>query len=98
MNYDAYITGFYDPTSPINQIEPEPEEEMTFTEKLENELNKDYFNELLRDFRYTAIQIQATWKRIQEIEQNSSLLPIDSDEQQEIIQLKKKLTKLIDML
>jgi len=98
MNYDAYITGFYDPTSPINQIEPEPEEEMTFTEKLENELNKDYFNELLRGFRYTAIQISATWKRISELEQNSSLLPNDSDEQQEIIMLKKKLTKFIDTL
>lgn len=98
MNYDAYITGYYDPTSPINQIEPEPEEEMTFTEKLENELNKDYFKELLRDFRYTAMQISATWKRIQEIEQNNSLLPIDSDEQQEIIKLKKKLTKFIETL
>jgi hypothetical protein len=98
MNYDAYITGYYDPTSPINQIEPEPEEEMTFTEKLENELNKDYFKELLRDFRYTAMQIASVWKRIQEIEQNSSLLPIDSDEQQELIKLKKKLTKFIDTL
>lgn len=98
MNYDAYITGFYDPISPINQIEPEPEEEVTFTEKLENELNKYYFNELLRDFRYAATQIQATWKRIQEIEQNISLLPIDSDEQQEIIKLKKKLTKFIEIL
>jgi hypothetical protein len=98
MNYDAYITGYYDPTSPINQIEPEPEEEMTFTEKLENELNKDYFNELLRDFRQTAMQIHTTWKRIQEIEQNNSLLPIDSDEQQEIIKLKKELTKFIDTL
>jgi len=98
MNYDAYITGFYDPTSPINQLDPEPDEEMTFTEKLENELNKDYFNELLRGFRYTAIQISVTWNRISELEQNSSLLPNDSDEQQEIIELKKKLTKLIDML
>lgn len=98
MTYDAYITGFYDPTSPMNQIEPEPEEEMTFTEKLENELNKDYFKELLRDFRYTAMQIASVWKRIQEIEQNSSLLPIDSDEQQEIVKLKKKLTKFIDTL
>lgn len=98
MNYDAYITGFYDPTSPINQLDPKPEEEMTFTEKLEHELNKDYFNELLRDFRYTAIQISATWKRIAELEQNSSLLPNDSDEQQEIIELKKKLTKFIEIL
>lgn len=98
MNYDAYITGYYDPTSPINQIEPEPEEEMTFTEKLENELNKDYFKELLRDFIYTAMQIASVWKRIQEIEQNSSLLPTDSDEQQELIKLKKKLTKFIDTL
>jgi len=98
MNYDAYITGFYDPTSPMNQIEPEPEEEMTFTDKLENELNKDYFKEFLRDFRYTAIQISATWKRIQELEQNNSLLPKDSDEQQEIIRLKKELTKFIDIL
>jgi len=98
MTYDAYITGFYDPTSPMNQIEPEPEEEMTFTEKLENELNKDYFKELLRDFRCTAKQITATWKRIQEIEQNSSLLPIDSDEQQEMIRLKKELTKFIETL
>ncbi len=98
MNYDAYITGFYDPTSPINQLDPEPEEEMTFTEKLYNELNKDYFNELLRDFRSTAIQISATWKRISEIEQNNSLLPNDSDEDQEIIELKKKLTKFIEIL
>lgn len=98
MNYDAYITGYYDPTSPMNQIEPGPDEEMTFTEKLENELNKDYFNELLREFRYTTIQITETWKRIQEIEQNNSLLPIDSDEQQEIVKLKKKLTKFIDTL
>ena len=98
MNYDAYITGYYDPTSPMNQIEQGSDEEMTFTEKLENELNKDYFNELLREFRYTAIQITATWKRIQEIDQNNSLLPIDSDEQQEIIKLKKELTKFIDTL
>lgn len=98
MTYDAYITGFYDPTSPINQIEPEPEEEMTFTEQLENELNKDYFKDLLREFRCTATQIAATWKRISEIEQNNSLLPIDSDEQQEIIKLKKELTKFIDAL
>jgi len=98
MNYDAYITGYYDPTSPINQIEPEPEEEMTFTEKLKNELNKDHYKDFLSSIEETAIQIGLTWKRIHELEQNNSLLPKDSDEEQEIIQLKKKLTKLIDML
>lgn len=97
-NYDAYITGFYDPTSPINQIEEEPTEPHTYTEFLENELEAMYFESFFKDFKDTVNQIHLSWKRIAEIEQNNSLLPFDSDEQQELILLKKKLTLLIEML
>ena len=55
-------------------------------------------NFFLSDYKDTAITIHQTWKRIAEIEQNQRLLPFDSDEQQEIIQLKNKLTKLINSL
>lgn len=96
-NYDDYITGLYDPTSPINQPEIEAEK-LTHTEFLENELNQTYFKDFLSDYKDTVRQIYQSNKRIAEIEENQSLLPFDSDEQQELIQLKKKLTKLIDLL
>ena len=96
-NYDNYITGLYDSDSPMNQPEAEAEK-VTYTEFLENELNQTYFKGFLSDYKDTVKQIYQTNKRIAEIEQNQRLLPFDSDEQQEIIQLKKKLTTLIELL
>ena len=96
-NYDNYITGLYDSDSPMNQPEAEAEK-VTHTEFLENELNQTYFKDFLRDYKDTVITIHQTWKRVLEIEENQRLLPFDSDEQQEIIQLKKKLTTLIEIL
>ena len=96
-NYDNYITGIYDSNSPMNKPETEAEK-VTYTEFLENELNKTYFKNFLSDYKDTVTTIHQTWKRILEIEQNQRLLPFDSDEQQEIIQLKKKLTVLIELL
>ena len=96
-NYDNYITGLYDSDSPMNQPEAEAKK-VTHTEFLENELNQTYFKDFLSDYKDTVKQIHQTWKRIAEIEQNQRLLPFDSDEQQELIPLKKKLTKLIDLL
>jgi hypothetical protein len=65
---------------------------------LENELNQTYFKDFLSDYKDTVKQIYQTNKRIAEIEENQRLLPVDSDEQQEIIHLKDKLTKLIALL
>ena len=96
-NYDNYITGIYDSDSPMNQPEAEAEK-VTYTEFLENELNQTYFKDFLSDYKDTVITIHQTWKRVLEIEENQRLLPFDSDEQQELIQLKKKLTVLIDLL
>ena len=96
-NYDNYITGLYDSDSPMNQPEAEAEK-VTYTEFLENELNQTYFKDFLSDYKDTVKQIYQTNKRIAEIEENQRLLPFDSDEQQEIIQLKKKLTTLIEIL
>ena len=96
-NYDNYITGLYDSDSPMNQPEAEAEK-VTHTEFLENELNQTYFKDFLSDYKDTVITIHQTWKRVLEIEENQRLLPFDSDEQQELITLKKKLTVLIDLL
>lgn len=96
-NYDNYITGLYDSDSPMNQPEIEAEK-VTVTEFLENELNQTYFKDFLSDYKDTVKQIYQTNKRIAEIEENQRLLPVDSDEQQEIIHLKDKLNKLIDWL
>ena len=96
-NYDNYITGLYDSDSPMNQPEAEAEK-VTYTEFLENELNQTYFKDFLSDYKDTVITIHQTWKRIAEIEENQRLLPFDSDEQQELIQIKNKLTVLIDLL
>ena len=96
-NYDNYITGLYDSDSPMNQPETEAEK-VTHTEFLENELNQTYFKDFLSDYKDTVKQIYQTNKRIAEIEENQRLLPVDSDEQQEIIHLKDKLTKLISLL
>ena len=96
-NYDNYITGLYDSDSPMNQPEAESEK-VTYTEFLENELSQTYFKAFLSDYKDTAITIYQTWKRVAEIEQNQRLLPFDSDEQQELIHLKDKLTKSIALL
>ena len=96
-NYDNYITGIYDSNSPMNQPEAEAEK-VTHTEFLENELNQTYFKDFLSNYKDTVKQIYQTWKRVREIEENQRLLPFDSDEQQELIQLKDKLTKLISLL
>jgi len=96
-NYDNYITGLYDSDSPMNQPEAEAEK-VTYTEFLENELNQTYFKDFLSDYKDTVITIYQTWKRVLEIEENQRLLPFDSDEQQELIQIKDKLTKLIKLL
>ena len=96
-NYDNYITGLYDSDSPMNQPETEAEK-VTYTEFLENELNQTYFKAFLSDYKDTVITIYQTWKRVREIEENQRLLPFDSDEQQELIKLKKKLTTSIELL
>ncbi len=96
-DYDNQVLGVGNSMHPANQPEAETEK-VTYTEFLENELNQTYFKDFLSDYKDTAITIHQTWKRIAEIEENQRLLPFDSDEQQELIQLKKKLTTLIDLL
>ena len=96
-DYDNQVLGVGNSMHPANQPEAEAEK-VTHTEFLENELNQTYFKDFLSDYKDTAITIHQTWKRIAEIEENQRLLPFDSDEQQELIQLKKKLTVLIDLL
>lgn len=96
-NYDDIVLGVLNPMHPANEKE-EPTEPHTYTEFLENELNADYFKDFFKDFKDTINQIYQSWKRIAEIEQNNSLLPFNSDEQQELILLKKKLTLLIELL
>ena len=96
-DYDNQVLGVGHSMHPANQPETEAEK-VTHTEFLENELNQTYFKDFLSDYKDTAITIHQTWKRIAEIEENQRLLPFDSDEQQEIIQIKKKLTTLIDLL
>ena len=96
-NYDNQVLGVGHSMHPANQPEAEAEK-VTYTEFLENELNQTYFKDFLSDYKDTAITIHQTWKRIAEIEENQSLLPFDSDEQQELIQLKKKLTDFISLL
>ena len=96
-DYDNQVLGVGNSMHPANQPETEAEK-VTHTEFLENELNQTYFKDFLSDYKDTVITIHQTWKRIAEIEENQHLLPFDSDEQQEIIQLKAKLTKLISIL
>ena len=96
-NYDNQVLGVGNSMHPANQPEAEAEK-VTHTEFLENELNQTYFKDFLSDYKDTVITIHQTWKRVLEIEENQRLLPFDSDEQQELIQIKDKLTKLIDLL
>ena len=96
-NYDNQVLGVGNSMHPANKPETEAEK-VTYTEFLENELNKTYFKDFLSDYKDTVITIHQTWKRIAEIEENQRLLPFDSDEQQELITRKKKLTVLIDLL
>ena len=96
-NYDNQVLGVGNSMHPANQPEAEAEK-VTYTEFLENELNQTYFKDFLSDYKDTAITIYQTWKRVLEIEENQRLLPFDSDEQQELIPLKKKLTVLIRLL
>ena len=96
-NYDNQVLGVGHSMHPANQPETEAEK-VTRTDFLENELNQTYFKDFLSDYKDTVITIHQTWKRVLEIEENQRLLPFNSDEQQEIIQIKKKLTVLIDLL
>ena len=96
-DYDNQVLGVGNSMHPANQPEAEAEK-VTYTEFLENELNKNYFKDFLSDYKDTVTTIHQTWKRVLEIEENQRLLPFDSDEQQELIPLKKKLTVLIDLL
>ena len=96
-DYDNQVLGVGNSMHPANQPETEAEK-VTHTDFLENELNQTYFKDFLSDYKDTVITIYQTWKRVLEIEENQRLLPFDSDEQQELIQLKKKLTVLIDLL
>ena len=96
-DYDNQVLGVGHSMHPANQPETEAEK-VTYTEFLENELNQTYFKDFLSDYKDTVITIHQTWKRVLEIEENQRLLPFNSDEQQELIQLKKKLTTLIDLL
>ena len=85
--YDNQVLGVGNSMHPANQPEAEAEK-VTHTEFLENELNQTYFKDFLSDYKDTVTTIHQTWKRIAEIEEN----------QQELIQLKKKLTTLIELL
>ena len=96
-DYDNQVLGVGNSMHPANQPEAEAKK-VTHTEFLENELNQTYFKDFLIDYKDTVITIHQTWKRVLEIEQNQLLLPFDSDEQQELIHLKDKLTKSIDLL
>ena len=96
-DYDNQVLGVGHSMHPANQPEAEVEK-VTHTEFLENELNQTYFKDFLSDYKDTVITIHQTWKRVLEIEENQRLLPFDSDEQQELIKLKKKLTVLIELL
>ena len=96
-NYDNQVLGVGNSMHPANKPEKEAEK-VTHTEFLEKELNQTYFKDFLSDYKDTVITIHQTWKRIAEIEENQRLLPFNSDEQQELIQLKKKLTTLIEIL
>ena len=96
-DYDNQLLALGNSMHPANQPETEAEK-VTHTEFLENELNQTYFKNFLSDYKDTVKQIYQTNKRINEIEENQRLLPFDSDEQQELITLKKKLTVLIDLL
>ena len=96
-NYDNQVLGVGNSQHPANQPETEAEK-VTHTEFLENELNQTYFKDFLSDYKDTVITIHQTWKRVLEIEENQRLLPFNSDEQHDLIQLKKKLTVLIDLL
>ena len=96
-NYDNQVLGVGNSMHPANQPETEAEK-VTHTEFLENELNQTYFKDFLSDYKDTVTTIHQTWKRIAEIEENQRLLPFDSDEQQELIHLKKKLTNFISLL
>ena len=96
-DYDNQVLGVGNSMHPANQPETEAEK-VTYTEFLENELNQTYFKDFLSDYKDTVITIHQTWKRVLEIEENQRLLPFNSDEQQELIQLKKKLTTLIEIL
>ena len=96
-DYDNQVLGVGNSMHPANQPETEAEK-VTYTEFLENELNQTYFKGFLSDYKDTVTTIHQTWKRVLEIEENQRLLPFDSDEQQELIQLKKKLTDFISLL
>ena len=96
-DYDNQVLGVGHSMHPANQPEAEAEK-VTYTEFLENELSQTYFKDFLIDYKDTVKQIYQTNKRIAEIEENQRLLSFDSDEQQEIIHLKDKLTKLIVLL
>ncbi len=96
-DYDNQVLGVGNSMHPANQPETEVEK-VTYTEFLENELNQTCFKDFLSDYKDTVITMYQTWKRIAEIEENQRILPFDSDEQQEIIHLKDKLTKLIALL
>ena len=97
-DYDNQVLGVGNSMHPANQPETEAEK-VTYTEFLENELNQTYFKDFLSDYKDTVITIHQTWKRVLEIEQNLSIFgTITSDERIELHNLKKKLTKLIDLL
>ena len=96
-DYDNQVLGVGNLMHPANQPETEAEK-VTHTEFLENELNQTYFKDFLSDYKDTAITIHQTWKRVLEIEENQRLLPFNSDEQQELIRIKKKLTNFIALL
>ena len=96
-NYDNQVLGVGNSMHPANQPEAEAEK-VTHTEFLENELNQTYFKDFLSDYKDTVKQIHQTWKRIAEIEEKLSVATCTHDELLELHNLKKKLTKLIDLL
>ncbi len=96
-NYDNQVLGVGNSMHPANQPEAEAEK-VTHTDFLENELNQTYFKDFLSDYKDTVKQIYQTNKRIAEIEEKLSVATCTHDELLELHNLKKKLTKLIDLL
>lgn len=83
MNYDDYITGLYDPTSPMNRAE---------IDDCEEESEYHYMVRISR-------KIKAVNQRIVEIEEIKAMTnSITSDEAIELHNLKQQLNKLIKEL
>lgn len=98
-NYDDIILGIGNCLHPANQEDQVQTEILTISEFLEEELNKTYFKQFLSDFKLLVKEIYQTNKKIAKIEQNNATFgKLMFEEEVELQELKKKLTKLISLL